>query len=208
KRSERTLARDRAENQLGRGHANAGNPIMRSSPENSAGANLGCLAPAPVPVCSIVIPTYNGRELLRLCLASIERNRPRDPELPIEVIVADDASSDGTSEWMAKAHPAVRLVRLERNAGFCAAANAGMAAARGTFIHLLNNDTGVEAGWVEAGLAPFADETVGSVAPLVLVRSEPERVDSAGDSYSWVGWPTKRGHGEPTVRWESRPHDE
>ena len=69
--------------------------------------------------------------------------------------------------------------------------------ARGRFIQLLNNDTEVTAGWIEAGLAPFADPSVGSVAPLVLVRSEPARVDSAGDSYTLVGWPTKRGHGQP-----------
>ena len=102
------------------------------------------------------------------------------------MIVADDASTDGTADWLAAAHPDVRLVRLERNGGFCAAANAGIAAARGEFIQLLNNDTEVTAGWIEAGLAPFADPTVGSVAPLVLVRSDPSRVDSAGDCYALV----------------------
>jgi len=45
-------------------------------------------------------------------------------------------------------------------------------------------------------------------APLVLVRSDPTRVDSAGDSYAWVGWPTKRGHGQPMARWASRPIEE
>ena len=105
-------------------------------------------------------------------------------------------------------YPGVRLVRLERNSGFCAAANAGIAAARGQFIQLLNNDTEVSPGWMEAGLAPFADPMVGSVAPLVLVRSDPSRVDSAGDSYTLGGWPTKRGHGQPADRWTSRPIDE
>ena len=117
--------------------------------------------------------------------------------MPIEVIVVDDASTDGTAQWLARAYPDVRVVRLERNGGFCAAANAGIAAAEADFVQLLNNDTEVTAGWIEAGLAPFADPTVGSVAPLVLVRSEPGRVDSAGDSYALVGWPTKRGHGQP-----------
>ncbi len=70
---------------------------------------------------------------------------------------------------------------------------------------MLNNDTEVTAGWIEAGLAPFADPTVGSVAPLVLVRRDPSRVDSAGDSYTVVGWPTKRGHGEDARRWRDRP---
>ena len=135
-------------------------------------------------------------------------HRPTDPGLPIEVIVADDASTDGTAQWLARVHPRVRVVRLERNGGFCAAANAGIAAARGRFIQLLNNDTEVAAGWIEAGLAPFADPTVASVAPLVLVRSDPGRVDSAGDSYSLAGWPTKRGHGQPGAFFAGRPVEE
>jgi len=159
-------------------------------------------------LCSVVIPTYNGRELLERCLASIVRHRPADPMLEIEIIVADDASTDGTDEWLATAHPEVRLVRLERNQGFCAAANAGIAAARGRFIQLLNNDTKVAGGWIEAGLAPFADAAVGSVAPLVLVRSDPARVDSAGDAYTLAGWPIKRGHGQPAALFASRPIEE
>ncbi|MEO6808858.1 MAG: glycosyltransferase family 2 protein [Isosphaeraceae bacterium] len=157
------------------------------------------------PVVSIVIPTYNGRRLLAACLSSVAHHRP--PGLPMEVVIADDASTDGTSEWLADAHPDVRLVRLERNGGFCAAANAGIAAARGEFVQLLNNDTEVCPGWIEAGLDLFADPIVGSVAPLVLVRSDPTRVDSAGDSYSLVGWPTKRGHGQRASRWEGQPAD-
>ncbi len=122
--------------------------------------------------------------------------------------MADDASTDGTGEWLARDHRDVRVVRLEENGGFCAAANAGIAAARGEFIQLLNNDTEVGPGWIEAGLTPFADRTVGSVAPLVLVRSDPGRVDSAGDSYSLGGWPTKRGHGEAASAYLGRPLEE
>ena len=157
------------------------------------------------PVCSVVIPSYNGRALLTTCLASIAQHRPAD--VPIEVIVADDASSDDTPGWLSDVHPDVRLVRLERNAGFCGAANAGIAAAGGTYVQLLNNDTEVTPGWIEAGLAPFDDPRVGSVAPLVLVRSDPSRVDSAGDSYAAFGWPSKRGHGQAATFWASRPAD-
>jgi GT2 family glycosyltransferase len=157
------------------------------------------------PVLSIVVPSYNGRHLLETCLASVETHRPAD--VAIEVIVSDDGSTDGTPAWLAVAHPGVRLVRREQNGGFVAAANAGIEAARGAFIQLLNNDTEVTAGWVEAGLKPFEDPTVGSVAPLVLVRSDPARVDSAGDQYAVFGWPSKRGHGEPERIWSSHPAD-
>lgn len=157
------------------------------------------------PALSIVIPTYNGRPLLMICLASVHRHRPSD--LPIEIIVSDDASTDGTADWLAATYPDVRLVRSDRNGGFVAAANAGIAAARGDYVQLLNNDTEVLPGWVEAGLAPFGDPAVGSVAPLVLVRSDPDRVDSAGDCYSVLGWPYKRGHGQAAGRWLNHPSD-
>jgi GT2 family glycosyltransferase len=160
------------------------------------------------PLCSVVIPTYNGRELLARCLGSLTRRRPADPDITIEILVSDDASTDGTAEWLARAFPGVRLVRSETNGGFCAAANAGIAAARGRFIQLLNNDTEVARGWIEAGLALFSDPTVGSVAPLVVVRSDPRRVDSAGDSYSLAGWPTKRGHSQPAGLFSGRPVEE
>lgn len=157
------------------------------------------------PACSVVIPSYDGRKLLDVCLASIARCRP--DHLDVEVIVADDASTDDTAAWLAAEYPDVRLVRLDINRGFVGAANAGIAAARGEVIQLLNNDTEVTHGWIEAGLAPFADPAVGSVAPLVLVRSDPSRIDSAGDSYAFVGWPCKRGHGESASRWEAHPPD-
>ena len=161
----------------------------------------------PRPLCSVVIPSYNGRSWLETCLSSIARHRPGADGPAIEIIVADDASTDDTPSWLADAHPDVKLVRLERNGGFCVSANAGIAAALGEVVQLLNNDTEVTAGWIEAGLRPFADPRVGSVAPLVLVRSDPSRVDSAGDRYAAFGWPSKRGHGQDSRRWADHPAD-
>lgn len=158
------------------------------------------------PVLSVVIPSYNGRDLLGPCLASVARNRPEG--VPLEVIVVDDGSTDDTAAWLSARWPEVRVVARGTNGGFVAAVNAGIAASRGGFVQLLNNDAEAAPGWVEAGLAPFADPRVASVAPLVVVRGDPGRVDSAGDGYSWVGWPYKRGHGEPVERWSERAPEE
>lgn len=158
------------------------------------------------PTLSVVIPTHNGRKLLPSCLGSLRRFRPDG--LDLDVIVVDDASSDGSADWIEAEYPEVRVISLESNGGFCRAANAGIAAARGPIVQLLNNDAEVCEGWAEAGLSPFDDPEVGSVAPLVLVRSDPDRVDSAGDGYAFFGWPNKRGHGQSASRWRFQPTGE
>ena len=122
----------------------------REAPEPAGGLSD---PDASRPLCSIVIPSYNGRELLARCLASIDRHRPDPSRLSTEIVVVDNGSSDGTFEWLQRARPDVRAVRIHPNRDFTGAANAGLEAAHGVFVQLLNNDTEVTAGWIEAGLA-------------------------------------------------------
>jgi GT2 family glycosyltransferase len=144
---------------------------------------------------SVVVPSHNRADLLRLCLASVARHAPAGTE----VVVVDDASPGGAVAAAAAAFPGVRVVRLARRGGFCKAANAGVTAATQEVVELLNDDTEVEAGWAEAALAWFADPAVGAVAPLTLQHSDggEPRIDSAGDRYFVGGVAGKRGRGEP-----------
>ena len=148
-----------------------------------------------MPTLSVVVPSHNRADLLRRCLASVVRHAPAGAE----VIVVDDASPGGAVSAAAAEFAGVRVVRLGRRGGFCAAANAGTAAAAGDVVELLNDDTEVEAGWAEAALAWFTDTAVGAVAPLTLrLDGEPSPViDSAGDRYFVGGIAGKRGRGEP-----------
>jgi GT2 family glycosyltransferase len=121
-----------------------------------------------------------------------------------EVIVVDDASRSHTVTTVASGFPGVRVVRLDRQSGFCVAANAGIAAATGAIVQLLNDDTEVTAGWAEPAIAAFEDPTVAAVAPLVLCHpgranygSFCFRVDSAGDCYYIGGVAAKRGYRQP-----------
>src|SRR5262249_45599329 len=97
----------------------------------------------------------------------------------------------------------VRVIRLPKHRGFCVAANAGIKAAGGEIVELLNDDTEVTPGWADAALACFADAQVAAVAPLVL--SWPRQgcpqplIDSAGDRYYLGGIAGKRGHGKPLL---------
>lgn len=103
----------------------------------------------------------------------------------------------------------VQVLRRSRPGGFCAAANAGVAAAAAAVVELLNDDTEVTPGWAETALRWFADPRVVAVAPLVVqddparrCRGLPPRIDSAGDEYDLGGFARKRCHG---LDWAQRP---
>ena len=148
------------------------------------------------PSLSVVVPSHRHVTLLAACLAAVARHAPAGTE----VVVADDASV-GHAVTRVAASFGVRSVRLPRRGGFCAAVNAGLAAARGVVVELLNDDTEVQAGWADAALRHFADPRVVAVAPLVL-RHGTTTIDTAGDEYHRGGYASKRGHGVP---WESAP---
>jgi GT2 family glycosyltransferase len=140
---------------------------------------------------SVVIPSHNRPDLLRACLASVTHHAPPGTE----IIVVDDGSPDGSASAAAAEFPHVRSLCSPRRRGFCAAANAGIGAARAPVVELLNDDTEVEPGWAEGALAHFAEPAVAAVAPLVLRWGGD--IDSAGDRYFRGGVAGKRGHGEP-----------
>jgi len=119
----------------------------------------------PVDV-SIVIVSYECRELLRGCLRRIAA---ATDGLRHEVIVADNASTDGVVGMLRAEWPDVRVIEMGSNTGFARANNRAIADARGRFILLLNPDTEAEPGSI-ATLVRFLDSTrgVGIVAPRLL----------------------------------------
>ena len=90
------------------------------------------------PVLSIIITCYNTRELVRDCLNSIYAHPPAEP---FEIVLVDDASTDGTSDFVRASFPEVRLLRNKTNRNYSYSNNRGMVHARGQFLLLLNNDT-------------------------------------------------------------------
>ncbi len=124
----------------------------------------------------VVIPTLNGRDRLAETLASLLVQTT-----PVDIVVVDNASSDGTSELLAARFPEVSVVRNTRNLGFGRAINRGAAAAPDAdVIVLVNNDAVCSPDFVAEILAPFADERIGMVAGVLLQGSAPELVDTAG----------------------------
>jgi GT2 family glycosyltransferase len=141
----------------------------------------------------VVIPNYNGEKFLGPCLDSLRAQT----RAPARVLVVDNGSSDRSCELTQKHPLRPELIVLPRNQGFAAAANAGLRAARTEVAVLLNNDAVADPRWIEAGLRVMEREPeVAIVASLMLVFSDRDRVDNAGDFLGRDGRPAGRGRGE------------
>ena len=143
---------------------------------------------------SVVIPNWNGWTHLHGCLAALQAQTYRD----FEVIVVDNGSADESVAQVRAHFPEVRLVCLPENRGFAEGCNAGISAAQGDFIVLLNNDTLVDPEWLAAlSLATQIHTEYDMWACRVVLADQPEVLDSAGDGLTIAGAPFKRGHLEP-----------
>ncbi len=140
---------------------------------------------------SIVVVNWNRRELLRACLASLKRQS----DVAFETIVVDNGSSDGSAD-VAEREFGARVIRNTENRGFCAANNQGIAAARGEFVALLNNDAEAEPAWLaELYRACAGRPEIGMAASKVLVWEDPRRIDKAGHLIFPDGQNRGRGSG-------------
>ncbi len=140
---------------------------------------------------SVVIPNYNGKHYLERCLSSLEDQTYEE----IEVIIVDNGSWDGSSEYVEERFPWVRIVRNEDNLGFAGGVNSGIAQARGEMILTLNNDTKAERDLVKSlAEAMASDDRVGMCASKMLFCDR--RINSAGICLSRSGAAWDRGMGE------------
>jgi len=142
---------------------------------------------------SIVIPNWNGKHFLADCLDSIRKQTHQ----PIETIIVDNGSKDGSVEFLKENYPEVKLITFEVNTGFAPAVNAGIRKATGTYIALLNNDTIVEPEWVQE-LVKALDEhpEIGSAGCKMLAYEDKTILDGVGDGYRRGGLPGRIGHRE------------
>ncbi len=142
------------------------------------------------PFVSVIIPNWNGAAHLPTCLESLRRQTWRD----FEVIVVDNGSEDGSLELLAREYPEVRVLALGENRGFAGACNAGIRAAQGELIVLLNNDTEADPRWLEEVVAAFGRHPeAGIVASKMLLFDRRDTFHTAGDYYRVDGRPGNRG---------------
>lgn len=150
------------------------------------------------PEVTIVIPNYNGKQLLENCIETLKNQTFRD----FEVLVVDNGSTDGSKEVNADGL-ALRVIALQENTGFCGAVNVGIRETKTPYVILLNNDTEAEPDFVEALLAGIrGSERIFSAGAMMIDYRDRTRIDNAGDYYTAFGWAVARGKGKPVSAYQ------
>jgi GT2 family glycosyltransferase len=146
------------------------------------------------PRVSAVVLNYNGLELLKVVLPSLAAQ----DLVPSEVIVVDDCSSDDSLSYLHEHWPQVKAIPAgEGNVGVAAALNAGVRAAGGEYVALLNNDLELDRGWVgELAAALDRHPEAASVGGKLLSFHRREVIDSVGDVFTRSATAYPRGGGE------------
>ena len=162
----------------------------------------------PLPPVSIVIVSWNGRELLERFLPSVLATDYAN----FEVVVADNASTDGTADWLAEAHPRVRVIQHPENWLFARGNNVAVAQTDAPYLCLLNNDVETPPGWLAPLVAVLqTNKDVAAVQPKLLQHTDQTCFEYAGASGGFldtVGYPFARGRLFSTLEKDEGQYDD
>ncbi|KAA3608450.1 MAG: glycosyltransferase family 2 protein [Calditrichaeota bacterium] len=148
---------------------------------------------------SIIIPHYNGIDILRDCLQSLYKNSFTD----FETILIDNGSTDGSQKYVKETFPQVELIENEKNLGYAGACNQGMELSKSEYILLLNNDTVLPENFLFEMIAAIEDDkAIGMVQPKIISIQDKRFFDysgGAGGEMDIFGYPFARGRIFDTV---------
>ena len=145
-----------------------------------------------MPRASIIVVNYNGREYLTQCLCSLLDEDHRD----YEIIVVDNASTDGSAEHVEERFPEVTVIRNETNYGFGQGNNLAVQRANGEYLAFLNPDATVEPGWLKALMEALqTDPQAGLATSKILLLADPGRINTCGNDVHFTGLTLCRGMG-------------
>ena len=142
---------------------------------------------------TVIIPNWNGRELLSQCLTSLRQQTYTD----FTVCVVDNGSTDGSVEEVKATFPEVHVIALSQNVGFAKAINIGLKGTKGKYVALLNNDTKTDPDWLrflKVGIE--SSLSVAGCASKMLNYYDPNFIDGCGDVINIVGQGRARGQGK------------
>ncbi|MBU4433095.1 MAG: glycosyltransferase family 2 protein [Alphaproteobacteria bacterium] len=144
------------------------------------------------PTVSVIIVSYESGPTLQRCLAGLKAQTFTD----FEILLVDNASTDGAPQAAVAADPSIRFLEPGANLGFAAGNNLAIRRARGRWLALLNPDAYPEPGWLAALIDGAARHPgVQSFASLQTSADDPAVLDGAGDNMTSAGIPFRGGYG-------------
>lgn len=145
------------------------------------------------PLVSVVILNWNGQQHLETFLPAVKQYACAGMEL----VVADNASSDGSVAWLRASHPDVRVIALEKNFGFAKGYNEALKQVDARYYVLLNSDVEVTANWLQPMIDLLeADPEIGACQPKIKMYHDKTSFEYAGAAGGWLdalGYPFARG---------------
>lgn len=142
------------------------------------------------PLVSLIIVNWNGKKYLSSCLRSLSQVTYR----PIEIIVVDQNSSDGSQPFVKKNYPNVMLIENETNTGYVGGNNLGVTKARGKYAMILNNDIEVDKNFLQSLVAVMEkDKRIGCVQPKALNLRHKGKLDGGGSLLTRTGFLYHKG---------------
>ena len=156
---------------------------------------------------SIIIVSWNALPHLKTFLPSVANTDYVD----YEIILANNASSDGSVEWVRENFPEVKIATFEKNYGYCGGNNRAVSYADGDILLFLNNDVAVDKNWLNAINQSFeADDHIAAVQPKMLSYEDPDSFEYAGAAGGFLdkyGYPFCRGRIFDTLEKDKGQYD-
>jgi len=146
------------------------------------------------PKVAVAVITHNGKKYLKTCIESLLNQTYKN----FDIYLIDNASSDGSSEYVKQNFPMVKIIRFEKNLGFAKAYNIAIRMIDADYIALLNDDTKAHPKWLEELVkAALEDEKAGALGSLILFLDHPNIVQHAGGMITPIGGGIDIGFGKP-----------
>ncbi len=145
------------------------------------------------PTVTVIIPNYNGKHYLYDCLTSLSNQSFTD----FEVVVVDNASVDGSVDFIKTNFPKFKVIENSSNLGFSKAVNQGSKYSKAKFLAILNNDTLVDSKWLESFINFAKDNNdFGACQSKVLLHDSRETVNTVGNEIFYLGQGWSGGYGQ------------
>ncbi|MEM2146405.1 MAG: glycosyltransferase family 2 protein [Candidatus Jordarchaeaceae archaeon] len=133
---------------------------------------------------SVIVINYNGKHYLEECFSSLEKQTYKN----FDAYLLDNASKDGSPDYVAHKFPWVKILRFDKNYGFAKAYNKAIDIIKSKYVVLLNNDTVLDPKWLEE-LVKFidSDEKIFAVGSKILFYDKPNVIQNAGSKATRIG---------------------